>query len=147
MTTLVIRSTDSRHAKAILLAADAGQWLRPDRPIAGRRAVGIPSQRTRGLYHWTDGETCSCYDFRRRQLPCKHVIAHKLDAIARRTQPQPASVVVEGLEQMARDRQLAADYDRILGEPEERFWARFDDDPRPARMHGVIPASQIVRED
>lgn len=88
MTTVTLTSTDSRHAKAILLAADPGQWLRPEHLIAGRRAVGIPSQTRRGLYHWTDGITCSCYDFRRRQLPCKHVIAHRLDAIAR---PRPAT--------------------------------------------------------
>src|SRR5262252_7644960 len=54
---------DHRHAhhlrpalsSAILLAADSGQWLRPDRLIAGPRAVGIPSQTKRGLCHWTDG--------------------------------------------------------------------------------------------
>src|SRR2546430_538335 len=65
MTTVTLTSRDSRHSRAILLAADSGQWLRPDRLIAGRRAVGIPSQRVRGLYHWTDGQTCSCADFAR----------------------------------------------------------------------------------
>jgi hypothetical protein len=83
MTTITLTSSEQRHAKAILIAADAGQWLRPDRLIDGHRAVGIPSQTKRGLYHWTDGLTCSCYDFRRRQLPCKHVIACKLDRLAR----------------------------------------------------------------
>jgi hypothetical protein len=100
MTTVTLTSSDSRHQRAILLAADSGQWLRPDRLIAGRRAVGIPSQTKRGLYHWTDGVTCSCYDFRRRQVACKHVIAKRLDAIAPRAESQPASDVVDGLRAM-----------------------------------------------
>jgi hypothetical protein len=50
MTTVTLTRSDSRHQRAILLAADSGQWLRPDRLIAGRRAVGIPSQTKRGLY-------------------------------------------------------------------------------------------------
>jgi hypothetical protein len=60
MTTVTLTSSEQRHSKAILIAADAGQWLRPDRLVDGRRAVGIPSQTKRGLYHWTDGATCSC---------------------------------------------------------------------------------------
>jgi hypothetical protein len=104
MTTVTLTSSEQRHSKAILIAADSGQWLRPDRLIAGRRAVGIPSQTKRGLYHWTDGVTCSCYDFRRRQLACKHVIAYKLDRLARPAQPQSASDTIDGLAQMAADR-------------------------------------------
>ena len=117
MTTLTLTSTDPRHSKAVLLVADAGQWLRPERLVAGRRAVGIPSQRARGLYHWTDGHTCSCYDFRRRQQACKHVLAHRLDAIARKAQ-QPASDVVDGLAQMVHDRARAYDdiFTRFEGE-------------------------------
>ncbi len=103
MTTMTLTSTDPRHQRAILLAADSGQWLRPDRLIDGRRAVGIPSQRIRGLYHWTDGHTCSCADYRRRQAPCKHVLAFRLDAIARPA-PRPASDVVDGLQAMVAER-------------------------------------------
>jgi hypothetical protein len=99
MTTVTLTNADSRHSKAILLAADSDQWLRPERLIAGHRAVGIPSQTKRGLYHWTDGVTCSCYDFRRRHLACKHVIAYRLDSIVR-PQPQPASDAVDGLAHM-----------------------------------------------
>jgi hypothetical protein len=106
MTTVTLTSSEQRHAKAILIAADSGQWLRPDRLIDGRRPVGIPSQTKRGLYHWTDGVTCSCYDFRRRQLACKHVTAYRLEAIARASepQPQPASDTVDGLRQVLEQR-------------------------------------------
>jgi hypothetical protein len=160
MTTVTLTSFEQRHSKAILIAADAGQWLRPDRLIAGRRAVGIPSQTKRGLYHWTDGHTCTCYDFRRRQLACKHCIAYRLDAIARPHQPQPASDTVDGLAQML-DQRLAAErfrLDRILGKRPplyatdqrgmanryDEIFGRFDDDES---SYGVIPAAQIVRED
>jgi SWIM zinc finger len=114
MTTVTLTSSELRHSKAILLAADAGQWLRPGRLIEGRRAVGIPSQTKRGLYHWTDGHTCSCYDFRRRELACKHVIAHRLDAIARQ-QPQPASDTTDGLRQVLEQR-LSERYAQIYRE-------------------------------
>src|SRR6266487_5735708 len=70
MTTLTLTTSEPRHAKALALLADRGQWLRATELRNGRHAVGLPSQRLRGLYHWTDGATCSCHDFRRRQLAC-----------------------------------------------------------------------------
>jgi hypothetical protein len=129
-------------------------------PIASSLAGvpwAIPSQTKRGLYHWTDGVTCSCYDFRRRQLPCKHVIAYKLDQVAHPTQPQPASDTVDGLAQMLEER-LAdrTGLDRILGKRPpvyatdqrsqryDEISKRFDDD-EPS--YGVIPAAEIMRED
>jgi hypothetical protein len=112
VTTVTLISSDPRHQRAILLAADSGQWLRPNRLIAGRRAVGIPSQTKRGLYHWTYGVTCSCYDFRRRQLACKHVIAARLDAIARPHQLLPASSTVDSLREMVLAR--AAKHDDVF---------------------------------
>lgn len=108
MTTVTLTSRDLRHQRAVLLAADSGQWLRPDRLIAGHRAVGIPSQRVRGLYHWTDGTSCSCQDFQRRQQACKHVLAYRLDAIAHRPQPQPASDTLDGLNAMLAHRLVEA---------------------------------------
>ena len=35
MTTVTLTSSEQRHTKAILIAADSGQWLRPDRLILG----------------------------------------------------------------------------------------------------------------
>jgi hypothetical protein len=159
MTTLTLTSSEQRHSKAILIAADAGQWIRPDRLIDGHRAVGIPSQTKRSLYHWTDGHTCTCYDFRRRQQARKHCIAYRLDAIARPHQPQAARDTVDGLAQML-DRRLAerSELDCILGKrpplyaTDQRQMAdRYDeifggfDDDEPS--YGVIPAAEIVRED
>lgn len=117
MTTVTLTSTEARHAKAVLLVADSGQWLRPAQLVDGHRAVGIPSQTKRGLYHWTDGHTCSCYDFRRRQLACKHVMAHRIDAIARgaRPEPQHEHTTVEGLAHMLEQR-LSKRYSEIFEE-------------------------------
>jgi hypothetical protein len=82
-------------------------------------------------------------DFRRRQLACKHCIAYRLDSIARPIQPQPASDTVDGLRQVLEDRltrERAAKYDHIF--------ARFDDDGfKPLVRRGVIPATEIARED
>lgn len=138
MTTVTLTSSESRHSKALALLANSGQWLRDRQLRSGHVATGIPSQRIRGLYHWTDGRTCSCADFRRRQQACKHVTAYRLDRISRGAEPQPASVVVDGLRSLLEQR--AQRYDDIF--------SRFDDTPSPTRRsHGVIPAHQIVRED
>jgi len=122
MTTVTLTSTETRHSKALALLADSGQWLRDRQLSNGRQATGIPSQRVRGLYHWTDGQTCSCYDFRRRQLACKHVLACRLDAIARPV--QPASDVVDGLSQMVADRTPVLDM--VRHEDGEISWTRHE---------------------
>jgi hypothetical protein len=137
MTTVTLTSSELRHSKAILLAADVGQWLRPDRLIDGRRAVGIPSQTKRGLFHWTDGVTCSCYDFRRRQQACKHVVAYRLDAIARPQQPQPASDTVDGLAAMVDERQGPV-LDMVRHPDGEISWERRDRQQRNAQRYDEI---------
>ena len=148
MTTVTLTSSELRHSKAILIAADSGQWLRPDRLIDGHRAVGIPSQTKRGLYHWTDGVTCSCYDFRRRQQACKHVTAFRLDAIARASepQPQPASDTVDGLRQMLDER--LAEHETVA---DSKALSR-EAHPELARILGKPlaqpkPVLEMVRED
>jgi len=108
MTTVTLNSSDSRHAKAILLVADSGQWLRPKTSVDGHRVFGIPSQRVRGLYHWADldGRTCTCQDWVRRALDCKHITAARLYVVAH--PEQSAWDTVDGLRKM-----LAARYDAI----------------------------------
>lgn len=121
MTILSLTSSNPRHQRAILLAADSGQWLRPSHLVAGHRAVGIPSQRVHGLYHWTDGHTCSCADYQRHQLPCKHVLAFRIDAIARPVQPQPASDTIDGLRHLLEQRLTSTAATQRYADIFERF--------------------------
>src|SRR5262245_3612877 len=108
MTVATLRSTESRHAKALVLFEQRGQWLTV-RDRDGHVLVGIPSQTKHGLVHLvaTDGSACDCYDFRNgRSDACKHTLAVKLGLIADGTDSKPASLVVDGLAQMASDRGL-----------------------------------------
>lgn len=74
---VTIDSDEPRSIKAVEIAGSACQWLKL-RSVDGRKAYGIPSQRHAGVYHLTDCQTCTCYDYRRRQQPCKHVLAVRL---------------------------------------------------------------------
>src|ERR1051326_5707469 len=111
MTTIVLSSSESRHAKAIAILANRGQWLRTMQLRDGRPVIGIPSQTRRGVVHLVapDGSACSCQDFVRRQQACKHSLAVKLDRIGRGADPQPARVVVDGLNAMVRARAQRSD--------------------------------------
>jgi hypothetical protein len=83
--------------------------------------------------------TCSCYDFRRRQIACKHVIAYKLDRLARPA-PMPASVLNDGLEQMASarghvlrmvrhdDGEISWERDRQLSDRYAEIFKKFEGD-------------------
>jgi hypothetical protein len=86
-----------------VLADSSGGWLKL-RDRHGRcKAVGIPSSQP-GRFYVVTREHCDCQDWRPHQRrPCKHMQALAI-AIARRQAELPASVVVDGLEQMARDR-------------------------------------------
>jgi hypothetical protein len=55
----------ARQQKAQLLAAGARRWLRCYLHD-GRKAFGVPSQSTPGLYHLADLRTCTCPDAFRR---------------------------------------------------------------------------------
>jgi hypothetical protein len=99
--------------KALALFEQRRQWL-AIRDRHGRVLVGIRSQTKRDLVHLVaeDGSSCDCYDFRNgHRDACKHTLAVKLGLIARGTDLQPASIVLDGLGQIAGDRGL----DRILG--------------------------------
>jgi predicted nucleic acid-binding Zn finger protein len=104
MSTVLVSSTDPRGAKAVAIAADAGQWLKC-RSNDGRKAYGIPSSTGRGAYHLATRTSCTCKDFLYgRGRDCKHVLAVQLHVALVAEQRAPVS-------------------------------------------HGVIPASQIERED
>src|ERR1051326_8122912 len=114
MTTIVLSSSESRHAKAIAILANRGQWLRTMQLRDGRPVIGIPSQTQRGVVHLVapDGSACSCQDFVRRRQACKHALAVKLYRIGRGAEQQPARVVVDGLSAMVHAR--AQRYDDIF---------------------------------
>jgi predicted nucleic acid-binding Zn finger protein len=75
--TITIDTTDSRHRKAIEIAAKAGQWAKC-RARDGRKFYAVPSQHDANVRYLADLNTCTCPDFQRRQQPCKHMLAIRL---------------------------------------------------------------------
>jgi hypothetical protein len=123
MSTVLLPQTDPRGAKAVAIATDAGQWLKCH-IRDGRKAYGIPSSRGDGRYYLTTRTSCDCFDGQRHT--CKHVLAVRLFC------------------ELVAEQHAAKKYDEIF--------QRFDDEPLVSaawtqRQHGVIPASQIERED
>ena len=56
----------------------AGQWLKC-RLSDGRKAYGVPSQRTRGRFYLVTCSACDCEDAQRHPgTLCKHVLAVRL---------------------------------------------------------------------
>jgi len=131
MSTVLVPETDPRGTKAVAIATDAGQWLKC-KTRDGRKAYGIQSSLGDGCYYLVTRTTCTCYDARERHHECKHMLAVRLHCA------------------LVEEQQAASKYDDIF--------ARFEQDDRPlptpdlSRIlgrprRGVIPASQIVRED
>jgi hypothetical protein len=73
---VLITENDPRGPKAVALASDAGQWLKC-RAADGRKAYGVPSAEAGRYYLVTRGH-CTCPDFSKRALPCKHMLAVQL---------------------------------------------------------------------
>ena len=90
---------DPRTQRAIIIAANAGQWLKC-RLADGVLVFGIPSQSQPNLYYLADYEDCNCPDFRRYGLSdsrrgtygehrfCKHVLAVRMHTELARTARQ-----------------------------------------------------------
>jgi len=84
-----VYDTDARGPKAIEIVSGRGQWLRC-RSADGRKAYGVPSQQTEGLYYLTTRNDCTCPDFKYNGLTpsrigvggahfnCKHILAVRL---------------------------------------------------------------------
>src|SRR4030081_3985564 len=71
----MIDTSDSRFPKAVAIADQVGQWLKC-RAADGRKAYGVPSQRTPGRYYLTTQSSCTCEDAKRQASPiCKHALA------------------------------------------------------------------------
>ena len=74
---VTIDASDARSIRAVELAAGASAWLKcwlAD----GCKAYGIRSSRDPSRFYLTNCESCTCYDFRRHQQHCKHVLAVRL---------------------------------------------------------------------
>lgn len=85
---MMIDTQDKRTVKALVLCADAGQWLKARRRD-GQKAYGVPSQSKPGLYHLTTCSSCTCPDARRGNL-CYHQRAVALHvALVKAVQPTP----------------------------------------------------------
>lgn len=105
----MIDTADSRFAKAVAIADQAGQWLKC-RATDGRKAYGVPSQRTAGRYYLTTQTSCTCEDQRRNPaLACKHRIAVAVHVARVAGKPMPASDALDGLAQMVAERNPVLD--------------------------------------
>lgn len=104
-----IDTADSRFAKAVAIADQAGQWAKC-RSRDGKKAYGVPSQSTPNRYHLTTQSSCDCEDTRRHPaLVCKHRLAVVIHVARMAGQPMPASDTIDGLEQMVAERQPVLD--------------------------------------
>jgi len=125
MSTVLLPTTDPRGAKAVELAADAGQWIKC-RTSDGRKAYGVPSSKP-GRYYLVTRYSCDCKDAEFNQgRECKHILAVRLHC----------ELVAE-----QRDADNARKYDDIF----KRF-DDFDDARAMARILGK-PLPKTVRED
>jgi hypothetical protein len=120
----MIDTADSRFAKAVAIADQAGQWLKC-RTHECRKAYGVPSQCTPGRYYLTTQASCTCEDAKRHpgQI-CKHSIAVQIHCARMAGQPMPASDVVDGLAEMVNDRHPVLD---MVRHPDgEITWSRHE---------------------
>lgn len=65
---------DARTQRALVIAADAGQWAKCH-TADGRKAYAIPSSRDTTRRYLATSSSCTCPDFARRGEPCKHARA------------------------------------------------------------------------
>ena len=77
MAPLATTAHDPRTARALQLAAGAGQWLRLTDREKGARCYGIRSSDGRRVYH-TTRESCSCPDRAYRGTTCCHMLAARM---------------------------------------------------------------------
>ena len=98
----MIDTADSRFAKAVAIADQAGQWLKC-RTHEGRKAYGIRSSRDPNHVYFVTQTSCDCYAAQRHI--CKHIAAVLIHIARVAGKPMPASAVVDGLAEMVAERQ------------------------------------------
>ncbi|HYW86806.1 MAG TPA: hypothetical protein VFB50_03500 [Chloroflexota bacterium] len=126
MSTITLPASDPRGAKAVEIATDSGQWAKCT-TRDGRKYYGIRSS-DGSHYYLVTRNSCTCYDAQRHT--CKHMLAVRLHC------------------ELVKEQQDAAKYDDIFKRfdyDEDRALTRILGVRKPQR--GVIPASQIERED
>ena len=84
MAMLMIDTENNRTAKALQIAADAGQWIKVRSKDGQPLAFGVPSQRNPSHYYMVTARSCQCVDFKHRGQPCKHVQAVAIYVALRR---------------------------------------------------------------
>lgn len=114
---ITLDTSDSRTCKAIEIAAEAGQWARC-KTANGQKLYGIPSAKNSLHLYLVTAATCTCEDFKRRQLPCKHVMAVRLHcALAKASATPKLTPTREDADVVSWDRAARVRaYDRIFGE-------------------------------
>jgi len=75
--TITVSTTDPRSLKALAVLETADRWQK-GRTNDGRSFWAIPSETQRGLLHMTSTRECSCPDYQRRGIACKHMLAARL---------------------------------------------------------------------
>lgn len=65
----------ARQDRARFIAQGGATWLHGYLRSTGRKVYGIPSQSDPSVRYWTNLSFCTCPDFQRRGVECKHVYA------------------------------------------------------------------------
>lgn len=114
---ITLDTSDARTVKAIEIAAEAGQWARC-KTANGTKMFGIPSSKNSLHLYLVTLTSCSCEDFKRRDLPCKHIMAVNLHcALKKATQPRKFTPTREDADVVSWDRAARVRaYDRCFGE-------------------------------
>ena len=85
--TITVSTTDPRSIKALAVLETADRWHR-GHTKAGRSFYAVPSSTDPNGFHMVDCRECTCQDFIRRGLDCKHILAVRLH-LARLQAEQP----------------------------------------------------------
>jgi len=75
--TITVSTTDPRSLKALAVLETVDRWHK-GHTKAGRSFYAVPSSTDPNGFHMVDCRECTCQDFIRRGLDCKHTLAVRL---------------------------------------------------------------------
>ncbi len=116
MMVIHLDTNDARTVKAIQIAAGAAGWAKCH-TADGRKMYGVPASGDPLHLYLVTCETCTCDDFRRRELACKHVLAVRLHVgLVKATHPSQSKLVAtrEDADVVPWNRAKAKQYDDIF---------------------------------